>query len=97
MNKYLLVTITSGFYDVMVLEAESQGEAAIEFYKRIYEHMAISPISNEYFKELVDNCWKFDGRTPIDVLSDITKLRIILFTELPGYSGTVIANELLEG
>ena len=96
MKKYLLVTITSGFYDVMVLEAESQGEAAIEFYKRIYEHMA-SPITNAYFKELVDNCWKFDGRTPIDVLSDITKRTIILFTELPGYSGTVIASELLEG
>ena len=96
MNKYLLVTITSGTYDVMVLEAESQREASIEFYKRIYEHMD-SPISNEYFKELVDNCWKFDGRTPIDVLSDITKRTIMLFTELPGYSGTVIANELLEG
>ena len=96
MNKYLLVIITCGIYDVMVLEAETQREAAIEFYKRIYEHMD-SPISNEYFKELVDNCWRGGGRTPIDVLSDITKRTIMLFTELPGYGGTLIANELLEG
>ena len=96
MKKYLLVTITSGFYDVMVVEAKTQDTALVEFYKRIYEHMD-SPISNEYFKELVDNCWKFDGRTPIDVLSDITKRTIMLFTELPGYGRTVIAKELLEG
>ena len=96
MNKYLLVIITCGIYDVMVVEAKTQDKALVEFYKRIYEHMD-SPISNAYFKELVDNCWKFDGRTPIDVLSDITKRTIMLFTELPGYRGTVIANELLEG
>lgn len=96
MNKYLLVIITCGIYDVMVLEAETQREAAVEFYKKIYEHTA-PPIATAYFQELVDNCWKFDGRTPIDVLSDITKMTIMLFTELPGYGETVIANELLEG
>ena len=34
MNKYLLVIITCGIYDVMVVEAKTQDKAAIEFYKR---------------------------------------------------------------
>ena len=77
----------------MVLEAKTQDKAARVLQKNLRTHGY--PHIQQYFKELVDNCWKFDGRTPIDVLSDITKLRIILFTELPGYRN--LTNELLEG
>lgn len=96
MKLYLLVLIICGQYDVMTAKAKDQSDAVIKFYKQIYEDIS-PPISIEYFTELIEGYWMVDGRTPIQVFEDITKRRVSIFTELPGYVGALIANELLEG